>query len=158
MKKFIVSYFKVKHPLMIINKYIEYIPDLNNVEGENFLLKLFKEKYENICTKKFGYIIKVSNIEKILEKKISIYNGNVIVNCNIEVECLYPFSGLTTSGIIQQIYPQGYIIIVKNCMKTFIPCQTATKDKKYQIGDFVNIKIEQFRFQKGKYDCIGIFI
>ena len=139
---------------MLIISTIEYIPDLNKRENNDEILEIYKKTYENTCSKKYGYIIKVLDIKQIIEKKISIYNGKVIVKCEILIDSLYPKVGLVINGNIQQIFPQGMIIIVKNIMKTFIP----TKNKiNFNIGDEITIKLEQIRFQKGKYDCIGIF-
>lgn len=141
---------------MHITKLIEYIPDLNNSSDEQTLLKLYKQKYENICSKKYGYIITVNQVSKIIEKKISIYNGYVIANCIIDVDCLIPMVGTVFKGIVKQIFPQGMIVIVKNCMKVFIPKDDRYVTKKQE--DIVEVRIEQMRFQKGKYDCIGVLV
>lgn len=138
---------------MIISRVLECIPDLS--QFTDGLLTKFQHKYELTCSKKYGFILKVLNIVKINTCKISIYNGNSIMECDIEVECLLPEINQKVTGIITHVYPQGIIIIVHDCMKVFIP--TSSKSKK-QVGDCLNVVITQIRFQKGKYDCIASMI
>lgn len=132
-----------------IRKTIEYIPDLRN--PIEHLLERFQKRYTNTCSKEYGFILNILRVEQVLSTRISIYNANIIVECEIEVECLIPKAGETAEGIIQQIFPQGLILLVENCMKVFIP----SPKYNYQKQKPLEFKILQIRFQKGKYDCIG---
>lgn len=136
---------------MIINRIIECVPDLMCIT--HGLLERFKTKYEFTCSKKYGFILKVNRIVKINACKISIYNGNAIIDCDIDVECLIPQTNQILNGKITHIYPQGIIVMARDCMKIFIP--TGTKSTK-KIGSDIDVIITQIRFQKGKYDCIAI--
>lgn len=133
----------------IIRKTIEYIPNLSDpLDG---LLERFQKKYINTCSKEYGFVLQVIRIVQTLSSKISIYNAHIIVECDIEIECLIPKVGEIVYGNVQQLFPQGVILIVQNCMKTFIP----SPKKQYIKNQQVTFRIEQTRFQKGKYDCIG---
>jgi DNA-directed RNA polymerase subunit E'/Rpb7 len=135
--------------IQVIRKTIEYIPDLSN-PTEN-LLERFQEQYTNTCSRQYGFILKIIRVVGIVSSKISIYNAHNIVECEIEVYSLIPQIGETLSGTIQQIFPQGLILLVENCMKVFIP----SPKKVYTPKQIIEFEVIQTRFQKGKYDCIG---
>jgi len=136
-----------------IPKTIQFIPDLRNVEHE--LLPQFRQRYENTCTKECGYILEVVRIVEVLRRKLSAYNGNVIVDCIIEVKCLLPEPGQRVQGTIKQAYAQGLIVAVEDCMKVFIPRTSVPGNVTFQVQDPIEFEITQTRFQKGRYDCIG---
>jgi DNA-directed RNA polymerase subunit E'/Rpb7 len=131
----------------VIETSVEYIPDLSDVS--KWLLIQLRKKYENSCSKKHGYILRVNKLVEIDKYRISIYNGNVIVNCKIEIDHLLPKKDMLipyVSSDIKQVFPQGKVI-TKDNMKIFIPNE--------YTGSSSQIRIMDIRFQKGKYDCIG---
>jgi DNA-directed RNA polymerase subunit E'/Rpb7 len=131
----------------VIETSIEYIPDLTDIDKH--LLDELQKKYENSCSKKHGYILRVNKLVEITKYKVSIYNGNVIVNCKIEIDHLLPTKGMLlpyTQSDIKQVFTQGKVVIKDN-MKIYIPSE--------YIGSSPEIEIMDIRFQKGKYDCIG---
>lgn len=135
--------------ISVIIKTIEFIP---NDDKNNWLL-MFKEKYRFTCSKQYGYILDVLSIEKIIDSSISIYNGNVILKCEIKVENLLPTIDMIIKGNVQKIYNQGILIVIKECMKIFIPKDNLISSLK--INDEIIVNITEIRFFKGKYDCIG---
>lgn len=139
----------------VIPKTIEFIPNLNsrNVD-RRIILSEFKRNVENSCCQKYGFILEVIEVKSILSNKLSMYNGKLILNCLIEIEHLLPQPKATVIGVIQQKFPQGLIVLVKNCMKSFIPCMESALSN-LEVGDEIEFEISQIRFQKGKYDCIG---
>lgn len=137
---------------MIISKVVEFIPN-DSISSMNDILLLFKKKYEMTCTKEYGFILEVLSVNKIISSTISIYNGNVILECELLIKNLLPIQNQVLVGRIKQVFPQGIIILIDNCMKTFIPNSSIKNNKKIDIE--IQFVIEQIRFQKGKYDCIG---
>jgi DNA-directed RNA polymerase subunit E'/Rpb7 len=133
----------------IVRKSVEYIPDLNH--PLDALLEKFQEKYTHTCSKDYGFVLRVIRIVRVLSNRISIYNAKMIVECEIEIECLLPVSGEVFQGTIQQIFPQGIIVQVDQAMKGFIPSPKHVYEKQQTIS----FRVIQTRFQKGKYDCIG---
>ena len=113
------------------------------------LLQHLQKTLKYTCSKQYGFILEVHRIVNIHSRKISIYNGNIIVYCSIEVDYLLPQPGKRMKGIIHQIFPQGVIAIVSDCMKVFIPSEQRRQHES------IEFEIVQIRFQKGKYDCIG---
>lgn len=138
--------------MMFVSKVVEFIPN-DAISSMNDILLLFKKKYEMTCTKEHGFILEVLSINKIISSTISIYNGNVILECELLIKNLLPVQNQVLVGRIKQVFPQGIIILIDNCMKTFIPNSSIKNNKK--IGIEIQFVIEQIRFQKGKYDCIG---
>ena len=133
----------------LIIKTIEFIPDNINI---NVILDMFKKKFNYTCNQEYGYIIDVISVEKIIDSVISIYNGNVILTCEILIENLLPIVNSKIKGIVKKIFPQGFFIMVRNCMKIFVPNEG---EKNIKIDSEVEVEIIQIRFLKGKYDCIG---
>lgn len=145
-----------------INKTIEFIPNPKD-NSETYWLSLFKEKYNSTCNKKYGYILDILKINKVLNSTISIYNGNCILTCEIQIVNLLPIIHNSIEGIIQKIYKEGIFLLCENCMKIFIPTENLKdnhysgnlKDFKPKINEQIIVKIIDIRFSKGKYDCIG---
>lgn len=144
-----------------INKTIQFIPNpMDN--SETYWLSLFREKYNSTCNKKYGYILDILKINKVLNSTISIYNGNLILTCEIQIVNLLPEIHKSIEGIIQKIYKEGIFLLCKNCMKIFIPIENLKPPKDIKVNDFkpkinekIIVEIVDIRFSKGKYDCIG---
>jgi len=141
-------------PVYTLVKSIEFVPDLKYPNDS--LLDRYQRRYENTCTKENGYILSVRAIRRILRRKLSAYNGTLVVECEIDVDCLLPRPGQRIQGVIKQVFAQGWIVLVFDCMKVFVPRGAeGTVDKSLQTP--VDVEITQIRFQKGRYDCIGKF-
>lgn len=139
----------------VIPKTIEFIPDLNSKSVDlRMVLAEMKKNVEKTCCQKHGFILEVIAVKSILSNKLSMYNGKLILDCLIEIEHLLPHPNAIVSGVIQQKFPQGLIVLVKNCMKSFVPCVESDLST-LEVGDEIEFEISQIRFQKGKYDCIG---
>lgn len=136
--------------LIQLTKSVEIIPDLKHPDHE--LLRHYKEKYEKTCTKYSGFILEVHRVLRVIRRKLSAYNGNLIVDGVIEITALLPKVGLRTQAVVKQSFSQGWILFVQNCMKVFVPF---TPDIVVNLNDVVDIEVIQIRFQKGRYDCIG---
>ena len=138
-------------------KTVQFVPDLQNLETG--LLERYRVSFENTCTKQSGYILRVNHIARILRRKLSTYNGHVIVDCEVDLQCLLPQEGMRLQGTIRQEFAQGWIVMVQQCMKVFVPREMMhSGTPAYKVDDPVCVQIVQTRFQKGKYDCIGRFV
>lgn len=113
------------------------------------LFERVRQTLEHTCTKAHGFILKVISIEHVHSRKISIYNGNIITDCTVTIEHLLPQVGQIMDGVVKQIFAQGCIVVVQECMKVFLPTVRA------HILDVLRFRITQIRFQKGRYDCIA---
>jgi hypothetical protein len=80
-----------------------------------------------------------------------------MIECEIEVDCLLPVPGQEVQGVVKQVFAQGWIVLVFECMKVFVPRGSETSVD-IPLLSVVDVEITQIRFQKGRYDCIGKFI
>jgi DNA-directed RNA polymerase subunit E'/Rpb7 len=131
----------------VIKRLVEYPPSQS--DDPKKLLEYLQNTFQYTCSKQYGFIIHVVRIVRIHSQRISIYNGNIILDCDIEVDYILPEVGQKMKGTVKQCFPQGTIVLAHDCMKVFIP---NTKNTPKEKMDF---EIVQIRFQKGKYDCIG---
>lgn len=128
---------------------IEIIGDLSKRITREEVKTYYIEKYEKTCWKQHGFIIKILECKEIIKQKISIYNGHIIITSKLLIQYLLPQIGNILSGIVLNQYPQGSILVVSDCMRAFIPYKTFKK------GEIISFKIDQVRFKKGLWDCIG---
>lgn len=132
---------------------IELIPNqvpLESIRFDEVLFHTIKNQYTHKCTKKYGYILMILRVHSIQKKILSIYNGNIVVDCKVEITNLIPNVGQIYLGSVKNIYPQGSIVIVENCIRVFIPRLQSIK-----IGEQIRFRCIQVRFKKGIWDCIG---
>lgn len=134
----------------IIRRSAEYPP--SHPDSPQQLLEYLQKYFQYTCSKKYGFIVKVLKLSHIHSRKISIYNGNIILDCSMEVNYILPEVGQKMKGVVKQCFPQGVIALACDCMKVFIPQIKETPTS------IVHFEIVQTRFQKGKYDCIGKLI
>lgn len=133
---------------------IELLPNQVSLDKNRFdqiLLETIKTQYTHKCTRQYGYILRVLRVLHIHKKFLSIYNGNIVVNCEVEVNNLIPEIGKSYQAVIRNIYPQGLIVLVENCIRVFIPGQFSNK----KVNQQIHFKCIQVRFKKGTWDCIG---
>jgi DNA-directed RNA polymerase subunit E'/Rpb7 len=133
-----------------LTKDVEYVPNLADPDAD--LLERYRQRYQNTCSKQSGYILFIHRIVRVLKRKLSAYNGNLLVYAVIEAECLLPEMGQQVDGVVKQVFPQGWIVLVENCMKVFIP---RVEGVQLQAEQPLQLRITQIRFQKGRYDGIG---
>lgn len=134
----------------VIEATVEFIPDLQRADHD--LLAHYRRYLEGTCTKHHGFIVRVLGVQRVLNRTLSIYNGKLIVRAAVDVECFFPRTGLQVPGVIQQVFPQGLIVWVAECMKSFVPLPRVSS---FTRGTPVQVTLSQLRFQKGRYDCIA---
>jgi DNA-directed RNA polymerase subunit E'/Rpb7 len=138
-----------------LERTVEFVPDL--AQPDTDLLARFEARYANTCSREHGFVRHVLDVLAVRSRKISIYNGHAIVHARIVAECFFPQSGVRAMGEVQQIFPQGAIVWVADCMKTFVPTEP-TGSPPVRVGQVVEVELMQTRFQKGRYDSIGRFV
>jgi DNA-directed RNA polymerase subunit E'/Rpb7 len=131
--------------MTVVRQFFEYPAS----QEPHTLLEHIRQTMERTCTKSHGFIIHVVRIIHVHSRKISIYNGNIIADCTVEVQHLLPQIGQWMDGVVKQTFAQGSIALVQDCMKVFLP------NVRVQPSEIVQFRIVQIRFQKGRYDCIA---
>jgi DNA-directed RNA polymerase subunit E'/Rpb7 len=138
-----------------LERTVEFVPDLSHPDAD--LLERFQTRYANTCSREYGFILRVLDVLVVRSRKISIYNGHVILSARIVAECFFPRPGVCAAGVVQQTFPQGAIVWVAGCMKTFVPTEPTTLVFAL-VGQTVEVELTQTRFQKGRYDSIGRYV
>jgi DNA-directed RNA polymerase subunit E'/Rpb7 len=129
----------------VIRQFFEYPAS----QESHTLLQHIRQSLERTCSRTHGFILHVVRIIQVHCRKISIYNGNIIADCTVEVQHLLPQIGQWMDGIVKQTFAQGSIALVQDCMKVFLP------NVRIQPLESIRFRIVQIRFQKGRYDCIA---
>lgn len=136
-----------------LEKTVEFVPDLANPDYN--LLDRFRHRYENTCSKESGYILRVHRVLDVRSRKLSAYNGHLLVRAVIEAECLLPETGQWVDGVVKQTFAQGWIVLVQECMKVFVPRTDPVPGTALDVDHPLRLRLTQIRFQKGRYDGIG---
>ena len=130
----------------------------------NNILKKLKEEFTYKSLKQ-GYISKVNSIVDIVYNYIdSNYNLNIKSLCDVDLIELKKDVELRDCNIIM-IHNNGIfvnkftikILITNNNTFEYSNNQCVYKDKTYKCGDKINVIIQDIRFEKNEYTCIGIF-
>lgn len=131
-----------------------------------------REKMEKKCSQRYGYILKIINVENIINNYISRAYSNIVVKVNITLETLKPEIGGVFQGKVIMLDKEGIFILVKDVFKIMIPSSTIKEqyffetdkfliekgNKKYTIkyGDILEAEIKNLKYEKNRYSCIGV--
>ena len=129
------------------------------------LIEILKKKYTYVSVKQ-GYIVSVNKILDIIYNEIDTnYNLKIKTLCDTNIIKLD--KGIILRDCkITMIHNNG-IFVNKYTIKILIPnndnlfeyennsCRY--KDKVLKCGDSIEVKIQDIRFEKNEYTCIGIF-
>ena len=147
---------------IILNCILE--PKFITKEYYNNILKKLQEEFTYKSLKQ-GYIIKVNSIVDLIYNYIdSNYNLHIKCLCDVDLIELKKDVELRDCNIIM-IHNNGIfvnkftikILITNNNTFEYSNNQCVYKDKTYKCGDKINVIIQDIRFEKNEYTCIGIF-
>ena len=145
------------------NKYLYY-----NVK--EYLLEKTKQKMEGTCSKENGYILKVLEIEDILDNIIASSTCTVFFLVKYKAEVLKPIIGDILKGKICMIFQYGIFVDIMNKMKILIPIISINNfeyiDEEYidKEGNIlykdmdVSIQILSLKYENKDFSCIGKLI
>ena len=135
--------------------------DINNI-----IFRKLKHNYIGTCTYKYGYIIDVLKITRIIDNTISNINADVIINLEFEVNTILPKVGLELKGIICMVCPEGIFVNIIDNFNILIPKSQLdnfqyinnqfTKDDTTLCNDKqIDIKIDFLKYENNNFSCIG---
>lgn len=139
----------------------ELRPNINDI-----IFRKLKEHYIGTCTYKYGYIIDVLKITKIIDNTISNINADVIINLEFEVNTILPKIGLELKGTICMVCPEGIFVSIIDKFNILIPKSRLDnfqyvnnqfiKDDNYLFsGKQIDIKIDVLKYENNNFSCIG---
>ena len=132
------------------------------------LQKKIVDIYENKCSEDYGYIIKIKNIEKIIDTNISPTNSYIFFTVKVNITCLKPDISESYESVVCVIFNKGIFTEIENKLKVLIPidriknyklnedltvCTTNGVDIKK--GSILKVKIYDYKYSNGNFNCLG---
>lgn len=121
-------------------------------------------KILDMCSEQYGYIMSIDDIQIGNHKKIIHSSGKIEVDTIVSITHLLPNIGDHFNSSITDIFQEG-IITAYGKMKIFIPAHTLENARivgntlsgntTLKVGDWVQVKVENVKFMRGQYQCIG---
>lgn len=119
------------------------------------------------CHEEYGYVMEIKDIQ-IDQQSVDIVHssGNLLIPISITLQTLLPRVGNRFQTCISDIFAQG-IITKYGDIEIFVPEHSLESwairgeilvdpsDKRYHIGDWLDIEIQNVKFIRGQYMCIG---
>lgn len=149
--------------IIIENIYIESSCLDSNIKNHLFN-KLIEEK-EGVCTKKYGIIKKIIQLNSIIDSHISMANGGNCFKVEYVANTLKPEQGeIMANGTIIAVFSDGMFVDFNDfqilvCQGIFDEKTTNYKFKcgcKFKTTDGSGtVKILETEFKDGKFSCIG---
>jgi len=126
-----------------------------------------KDKYEQTCSKEYGFIIKIEKINFKDQTNIinTLGNGEIIYTVSFICLVLEPTKNMILQGQINTMFRHGIFANIDK-IKILIPSSKLDgwtfNDNKFSkgnvtlnISDKIEIKIIEVRYEKKQYSCIG---
>lgn len=132
-------------------KCIELEPSMlsKNIKN-NILTKLKDIKY----AKEDGYIVETLNDIKIIDNHIESTSGYCAVLVEYYVKVFEPRNGAVVKAEVDMKYGDGALLKFHD-MLLWVP---SIENKELNKGDIFTVKIQDVKFEKGVWKCIGVFV
>lgn len=142
---------------------------------EDHLLNKANEDTINECTQKYGHIIRILKIVKILDHEINRVNADNVFTIQFEAETLKPEPNDIIRGSVCMVYKDGVFVNVMDKQKILIPAFTLTNDYDFnedtmmyigkddedniiQEGTIVNVKVTAAQYNNLTFSCFGTIV
>ena len=130
--------------------------EFNSIRSEDgvrdILLTKLREKHEGKCNAN-GYV-KPNSIELIArsmgQAENGRFTGNLIYDCKIKCQVLFPVAGTILEGMVLKIVKMGAYVVNEEAIRILLPRDIHLEDpnfEKIQQGETVKVRIERSRFQ-----------
>jgi DNA-directed RNA polymerase subunit E'/Rpb7 len=142
---------------------------------EQHILNKANQDTKNECSQKYGFIIRIVKIDKILDHEINRVNADNVFTVKFEAETLKPEPGKIFRGSVCMIYKDGIFINVFNKQKILIPTCVLTdnysfnEEKNLYVGNedhddiikegtILNVKITASQYNNLNFSCFGTIV
>jgi len=161
----IISLSKINMNEMNKLFYIEIEPKYMTSSIHETILKKIQNKYVNTCSEKNGYVLDITEYNRILFSGINDCNGNLFFKVECKTNMLLPTIGKKIDCNVDMIFQHGIFAGFKN-LKVLVPAGTLSRWKydtdKFKkgkqtisVGDNISVEITEIRYENCKYSCIG---
>ena len=130
--------------------------EMNAVRSEDtvrdLLLTKLREKHEGKCNAN-GYVRPGSITllgRSMGQAENGRFTGNVIYDCKLQCEVLYPVAGTMMSGKVIKVVKMGAYVVYEEAIRILLPRDIHIGNPTFDAmkeGDVVNVRIERSRFQ-----------
>ena len=148
---------------MILTDFFYLKPDeLYDVNSS--IYNKINEKCFGFCSQDVGYIISFNNIVKINNNIISRSGNEIVFKVSYDVNVFKPNIDDEYEAIITNIFDEGIILEYLNKIRILIPKSNLNENgfeftnntyNNWNIGDTINIKITQIKYEKNNFICIA---
>jgi DNA-directed RNA polymerase subunit E'/Rpb7 len=151
-----------------ITKRVTIRPEKLTKKIKKHIIKQLEIDTENECSKMYGYILKIYNIEKI------IFNEDTVLLVEFLAKTLKPEVNKVLETVVYKIYKDGIFVDILNKQKILIPSINITdfefneenstyihisdKNKEIKENDLLNVKIDAVKYNNGKFSCFGSLV
>lgn len=142
---------------------------------EQHLLNKANQDTKNECSQKYGFIIRLIKIHKILDHEINRVNADNVFTVKFEAETLKPEPDKIFRGSVCMVYKDGIFINVLNKQKILIPAYVLTdnysfnNEKNLYIGNndpddiikegtILDVKITASQYNNLNFSCFGTIV
>ena len=142
---------------------------------EQHLLNKANQDTKNECSQKYGFIIRIIKIHKILDHEINRVNADNVFTVKFEAETLKPEPDKIFRGSVCMVYKDGIFINVLNKQKILIPAYVLTdnysfnNEKNLYIGNndpddiikegtILDVKITASQYNNFNFSCFGTIV
>ena len=143
--------------IIYLDERVSILPsELNNIRSEDdirdILLMKLKDKHEGKCNAN-GYV-RPNSIELIArsmgQAENGRFTGNLIYDCKIKCEILFPVAGTIIEGVVLKVVKMGAYVVHEEAIRILLPRDLHIGDAKFDAieqGKTVKVRIERSRFQ-----------
>ncbi len=139
------------------------------------LLRELSNNTKNECSKEYGHIISIKNIQRIVDHKIGRANADNVFTLEFKALTLNPKIGMEVCGTVCMIYKDGIFINIMDKQKMLIPALTLTgeedDDDNYgfdiitghykvagnwiKVGTDIKAVVTASQYNNGLFSCLG---
>jgi DNA-directed RNA polymerase subunit E'/Rpb7 len=119
---------------------------------KEIILTKLREKHAGKCNAN-GYV-RPGSIE-LLGRSMGVaengrFTGNLLYDCKIKCEVLYPTAGTIIDGMVLKVNKMGAYVVFEEAIRILLPRDLHIGDTRFdglKEGDNINVRIERSRFQ-----------
>ena len=130
--------------------------EFNSIRSEDgiqdILLMKLKDKHEGKCNAN-GYV-RPNSIELLArsmgQAENGRFTGNLIYDCKIKCEILFPVAGTIIEGVVLKVVKMGAYVVHEEAIRILLPKDLHIGDSRFDTieqGKTVKVRIERSRFQ-----------
>ena len=113
----------------------------------------------NQCTEETGYILKIINIDKVIDNSIENSSSDIIMEILFSFVAFKPLVGDVIDTTVCAVYKDGIFVNAHDCQKILVPSSTYADQNpstSWDPGSELKVKVTAVRYNDHKFSCIGV--